>query len=233
MSEDFLSNDWIAGKSGDYRGLQTTFVFRDLILKLSDEYDYIIFDVGPSLGAINRAVLLACDYFIMPMSSDIFSLRAIDNIAESLSEWKEGLESGLAAYVKSEDEPFLINGEDPQCSLRFLGYVTQQYTARRIQGERRAVRAYDAIIRKVPAAIKQKLEDFYGQFNTENLLLGEIPTLHSMIPLSQSANKPIFLLQGSDGVVGAHFAKVSEFKIVMESLANNVLRNMADYDHLG
>jgi cellulose biosynthesis protein BcsQ len=233
LSEDFLSSDWIAGKSGEYRGLQTTFVFKDLIFKLTDDYDYIIFDVGPSLGAINRSVLLACDYFIMPMSSDIFSLRAIDNIAESLTEWREGLETGLATYLKAENEPFLIDGKNSECELKFLGYVTQQYTARRVKGERRAVRAYDAIIRKVPAAINQKLEHFYKPLDSSDLLLGEIPTLHSMIPLSQSANKPIFLLQGGDGVVGAHFAKVSEFKEVMENISQNLLSNMADYDSLG
>ena len=71
--EDFLSKDWIDGKNGEPRGLKTTFVLVDFLRKVKDRYDFVFFDVGPSLGAINRCVLLACDFFLMPMSSDIFS----------------------------------------------------------------------------------------------------------------------------------------------------------------
>ena len=100
LSEDFLSSDWIDGQSGSPRGLKTTFLFKDLLQKLKDRYDYIFFDVGPSLGAINRNVLLSCDFFIIPMSSDIFSLKAIDNISESLNKWKQLVDDGLKKYKK-------------------------------------------------------------------------------------------------------------------------------------
>ena len=77
LSEDFLSKDWLDAKLGDYRGLQTTFVFKDLINKLEDlGYDYAFFDVGPSLGALNRSVLVANDYYIVPMASDICTGQA-------------------------------------------------------------------------------------------------------------------------------------------------------------
>ena len=42
------------------------------------------FDMGPSLGAINRSILLSCDYFVTPMSSDIFSILAIENIGKTI-----------------------------------------------------------------------------------------------------------------------------------------------------
>lgn len=90
LSEDLLASDWTVGVNGDPRGLQTTFVFRDLLEKYKD-YDYIFLDVGPSLGAINRSVLVASDFFVMPMSSDIFSLMAIKNIATSLTKWRRAL----------------------------------------------------------------------------------------------------------------------------------------------
>lgn len=40
--------------------------------------------MGPSLGAINRSILLSCDYFVTPMSSDIFSILAIENIGKTI-----------------------------------------------------------------------------------------------------------------------------------------------------
>ena len=96
--EDFLSSDWLASKSGEERALDTTFVFKNLLQQLEDSYDYVLFDVGPSLGAINRCVLLSCEYFIIPMSSDIFCIKAIENIAESLHEWKEEFNRCLEEY---------------------------------------------------------------------------------------------------------------------------------------
>src|SRR5437868_9288748 len=83
LSEDLLASDWKSATSGDPRGLQTSFVFADVISRYPS-YDFMFVDVGPSLGAINRAVLLASDYFLVPMSSDIFSLMAISNIALAL-----------------------------------------------------------------------------------------------------------------------------------------------------
>jgi cellulose biosynthesis protein BcsQ len=45
--------------------------------------------IGPSLGSINRSVLLACDYFVSPMTIDIFSLKAVENISTSIENWKK------------------------------------------------------------------------------------------------------------------------------------------------
>lgn len=230
--EDFLSSDWIDGKAGEHRGLQTTFVFKDILNKLQDQYDYIFFDVGPSLGAINRIVLLACDFFIIPMSSDIFSLKAIDNISESLKEWKKYLERGLDDYLNTEEHEFRLGDCITSCNLKFLGYINQQYTAKKVEGNKRPVKAYDNIIKKMPAVINLKLKPFYAGLDTKELLIGEIPTLNSLISLSQSANKPIFMLQGADGVVGAHFKKVSEFEDVIKGIVNRVIRNIQKYDLL-
>lgn len=233
VTEDFLSADWLSGKAGDPRGLKTTFIFKDLLSKLKDSYDYVFFDIGPSLGAINRVVLLACDYFVIPMSSDIFSLKAVDNISESLLEWKKGIERGLSDYEANEKEKFIINDCEVIMSLRFLGYVNQQYTAKKKEGIIRPVKAYDNIIRRMPLTISQKLKEFYPQsLNSSELLIGEIPTLNSLIPLSQSANKPIFGLMGSDGVVGAHFKKVQDFEAVIKRIANNIINNITVYDKM-
>lgn len=230
--EDFLSQDWISGKSGDYRGLQTTFVFQDLLNKLEPDYDFVIFDIGPSLGAINRAVLLACDFFIIPMSSDIFSLKAIDNISESLCEWQKGLRRGLEDYTDVEKSDFKIDGVSPKNKLTFLGYVYQQYTAKKAGGVKRPVKAYDNIIKKMPNVINTKLKSFYEGFSNKKLLIGEIPTLNSLVPLSQSAHKAIFKLTGSDGVVGAHFRKVVEFEKVICQISDRVINNIEEYDKL-
>ncbi|WP_308659940.1 AAA family ATPase [uncultured Alistipes sp.] len=229
--EDFLSSEWIASKSGEERALDTTFAFKSLIQSLAQRYDYIFFDIGPSLGAINRSVLIACDYFIIPMSSDIFSIKAIENISESLHEWKEDFNRSLAEYQRKEKIAYTLNNIPITFGLQFLGYVNQQYTVKRIEGQARPVKAYDNIIRRMPAKIASKLAEFTPKINQEQLIIGEIPNLHSLIPLSQAANKPIFKLGGKDGVVGAHFKKVSEFENVIGKINDHILSNIEVYDN--
>ena len=119
---------------------------------------------------------------------------------------------------------FLVNQESAQWKLQFLGYVTQQYTAKRKQGVRRPVKAYDRIIKRIPGAIKAGLIDKFGRAAIINYELGQIPNLHSLIPLSQDAHVPIFALGASDGIVGAHFAKVQESQTIVESLVDNFLK---------
>lgn len=48
------------------------------------------------MGAINRSILLASDYFITPMSTDIFSLLALENIGQSIQNWSELFNKGIS-----------------------------------------------------------------------------------------------------------------------------------------
>jgi cellulose biosynthesis protein BcsQ len=226
LSEDFLSKDWLDGKSGDFRGLQTTLLFKDLLSKLK-EYDYVFFDVGPSLGALNRAVLASCDFFIVPMSSDIFSLQALENISKSLKEWKSQLTRGLDDYKTKEGEGFEIDSQEVNWNLKFGGYITQQYTAKTVDGKKQPVNAYEKIIKKIPNTVKKNLLTINP---TEILkpLIGEIPNLHSLVPLSQNSSVPIFNLKSEHGVVGAHFNKVKEYEKTLSELSSNLLKNLIE-----
>ena len=226
LAEDFLSKDWSDATNGEARGLLTTFVFRGLLDEFKNEYDYVFFDMGPSLGAINRTVLLACDYFIMPMSSDIFCLRAIDNIALSLKNWTKGLEGGLEKYKENEGEDY----QTDYSTIEFLGYITQQYVARTHDGVKRPVKAYDKIIEKFEREISGKLSGFYSNNRINDLKLGEVPSSHSLVAFSQVSNKPIFDLSTTDNVFGAHLLKVKEFGGIMDCISSRILANTEDYD---
>ena len=226
LSEDLLATDWRSAESGDPRGLQTSLVFRELVNRFSD-YDFVFFDVGPSLGAINRAVLIACDFFVMPMSSDIFSVMAISNISLSLTKWKHGLEKGLGDYATKENEVYTLSGAPVSWGLQFAGYVTQQYTAKRVRGVRQPVTAYERIIKKAPMLIQKELVEPFPSSSAEvKYHLGDVPNLHSVVPLSQTAHAPIFSLKASDGVVGAHFAKVKSTETLFQVIAQQLLVNL-------
>lgn len=223
LTEDLLATDWVQGTAGDVRGLRTTLLFSHL-LQRCEEYDFVFFDMGPSLGSINRAVLLSCDYFITPMSLDIFSLKAIENIAKSLDNWKVRYNRGLEAVQAPEEE---LEVTSPSWDLKFGGYVTQQYTFKRdIKGEMRPVKAFERIMRRVPEVIVDNLAPDVA--DTAALHLGSIPTLHSLVPLSQTSRKPIFALLGADGVVGAHFSKVKEFEQIIGAVSEQLISNLSE-----
>ncbi len=216
LIEDFLAQDWGTAKSGNVRGIRTNLVFSDLLSRLED-YDLIFIDVSPSLGAINRSILLSADYFMSPMSIDIFSLKAFENIAEWIKDWSGDWEIGIKNVKDSSKLPNLHYGQ-----AKFLGYVTQQYLAKKdSSGRRRGVRAYERIRRQIDEIIKNCGLD--KGIPGQPFEIGTVPNLFSLVPMSQSNNKPVFELLAKDGVVGAHFAKVKDAKNIFGSVTNNLL----------
>lgn len=221
LREDLLSKDWSDGLSGEERGLNTTFTFRHLLNNFTN-YDFVFVDMGPSLGAINRSILLATDYFLTPMSVDLFSLMAIDNIVSSLGRWRNDLVTSLQNFERKNEIKYEIDGRPIEWHVAFLGYVMQQYRTKSVRGERIPVKSFDSLIREFEPAI-DKIEKGFGIGDVCSANLGQIPSLASLVPMSQLARAPIFELGHSDGVVGAHFAAVDDAKIIYKDIANRFL----------
>ncbi|MBR0239331.1 MAG: ParA family protein [Thermoguttaceae bacterium] len=227
--EDFLASEWKDVKSSELRGIKSTMLFFHF-LTLCDKYDYVFFDMGPSLGAINRSILLSCDFFITPISSDVFSLLALENIGKSIVQWAAFFDGGISKLEQRKRES--LNGMKQSCSLRFLGYVEQQYISKSVGGTPRAVQAYDKILQKIPDEIYQNI---ILPINHENssiteYKIGSIPNFHSLVLMSQSAHKPIFELLNVDGVVGAHYQKVKDFSNLMDLISQNMLTNVEAFN---
>lgn len=216
LTEDLLARDWGDAKAGEIRGIRTNLVFSELLSKLTD-YDYVFFDVSPSLGALNRAIMLSSDYFISPVSLDIFSLKAFENIATWISDWWTDWQRGLENVKTKGRIPDL-----PYSKPEFIGYVTQQYLAKKdSNGQRRAVQAYENIRKQIDdVIITNKLADKENEFNLE---IGTVPNLFSLVPMSQSNHVPIFELNSADGVVGAHFSKVKDSKAIFGKVASGLI----------
>lgn len=50
--------------------------------------DLLLLDVGPSLGALSRSALLACDVVVLPLAPDLFSRQGLKNVGPMLLEWR-------------------------------------------------------------------------------------------------------------------------------------------------
>lgn len=222
LTEDLLAKDWGSAIGGDSRGMRTTLLFAEL-MKRCESYDYVFFDVGPSLGSINRAVLLASDYFIAPMSIDIFSVKAIENISAWMTKWRKQWSVG----VVNIDDPEEVDTSLAR-NLHFIGYVSQQYIAKAdTKGTKRAVNAYERIMKQFEEVVAQELSETTPlALPGEKFDLGAVPNLHSLIPLSQSARAPVFRLKAADGVRGAHFSKVKDSRETFGSVAEEIVNRV-------
>jgi cellulose biosynthesis protein BcsQ len=223
IREDLLATDWAATRNGDPRGFQTTYAIKELVSRLT-AYDLILVDMGPSLGALNRSTLLAVDYFVMPLSVDIFNLMAVSNILKSFGNWKETLESAIERHRKEEGYAFAINGQEVHWNLQFAGYVMQQYTAKKKEGARQAVEAFESIIQQQNRELVSLCQFFSA--NPTEVDLGEVPTLSSVVPLSQQAHAPIFALGAKDGIVGSGYNRVAEAGQFYHSIAENFYKRI-------
>lgn len=228
LMEDLLSNDWKDVASGEPRGLRTNLVFSQLLSRCH-QYDYVFFDMGPSLGSLNRSILLACDFFLTPLSIDIFSLLALENIGQTLMKWKRKFEQG----IENNTDPEALAGLNTKFNLQFVGYVTQQYTPKKMaDGVKRAVKAYDRILQQIPEKVHVNLIETINNGKTQvDYNIGSIPNFNSVIPMSQTARKPVFALESSDGVVGSHFTKVKEFEEIIAGISGKLVANIEVLKH--
>ena len=132
----------------------------------------------------------------------------------------------LVSYFEAENEHYSVGDRNVEWRLKFLGYITQQYTAKAVRGVRQPVKAYDRIIKQAPKLIQKELITKSSDIDDLSYKLGDIPNLHSVVPLSQTAKAPIFDLKGKDGVVGAHFAKVLDAENIYNDIANHLVKNI-------
>lgn len=233
--DDTMSKSWAETRSGDKGALRKLNWLNQLKRKNSD-FDYILIDVGPSLGALNRSALLNSDYFLTPMASDIFSLLGISNIAEWIDRWMDIYEYALAMFIKTngkEDsarffEKHLIN-TDPRKSTRYIGYSIQQYSKRTFKSGERPTKAYEKVISGFHGQIVKSLSHFAKEGITDDeLKLGDIPYIYSVIPLSQTSNTPIFQLNYSSGIRGNQVSSVEKYSNYLEVVAKNFMRNVGE-----
>lgn len=227
--EDRLGAAWHDLLGGDIGGIRKTNWNSALCASISDRYDMVFFDMGPSLGSINRSVLLGCTHFITPMGADIFSILGVRNISAWLSNWTSRYENGLALADKNDPGklqdfnvvrvPGLLKG--------YLGYTMQQYITKSKSGERRPTKAYEEIINLVPAEVVRSLGPFFADgVNVGSCKLGDVPHLYSLVPLAQAVASPIFELTSSDGLVGSQYSQREQFGGMIEGVCQRILYNM-------
>ncbi len=82
------SNILMSGIELEFTNTGREYLLREALEPIKDRYDYILIDTPPALGILTVNALTACDYVIIPMLADIFSLQGIAQLAETISRVK-------------------------------------------------------------------------------------------------------------------------------------------------
>jgi hypothetical protein len=84
-TEQELSLAWATSLGGGIsaiRAFGVTTAFSTLVQRAAAQTDarIVLVDVGPNLGAINRAVMIASDHVVIPLAPDLYSLQGLRNL---------------------------------------------------------------------------------------------------------------------------------------------------------
>lgn len=197
--EDDLSAEWPGCLDRKERSFRVISAFWRLIEKSIDlhEADVVCVDLGPNLGAINRAALIAADYVIVPLAPDLFSLQGLKNLGPTLNRWRIEWQERIA----KNPVPTLVL---PTGKMQPVGYVVLQHAVRLD----RPVKAYEKWIARIPKTYSDKVVQTTAEIPTKLIddpnCLALLKHYQSLMPMAQEARKAMFQLKPADGAIGAH-----------------------------
>ena len=223
LAEDELSSQWPACLDRQPRAFRVISALWRIVQKAAEETeaDVVLVDVGPNLGALNRAVLVATDYVVVPLAADLFSLQGLRNLGPTLGKWREEWNDRRARNPSPADIAI------PEGGMRPVGYVVQQHGVRL----GRPVRAYDRWINRMPEEYAVSLlGNTKGPYplspQYDENALATVKHYRSLVPMAQEARKPIFALTAADGALGSHSVAANAAYGDFEALALRVVRDI-------
>lgn len=219
--EEVLPEAWTECFARRTRGYDITTALAQVVSQTAKKVgaDICLYDVGPNVGALNRAVLLDCDYFITPVAADLFSLRALSTVGRAMAKWISdwGTVKGLASPA---DKARVFSGEP-----EYLGYITSAFKVNSGRNaanphadweKKIAPRVRDRIIKDL-AAINPKLVP-HGGVNK----IGGVKHFHSLAPEAQKHGVAIGQLRGL--VNPGHYSQVDEALAEFRSIGSEIIK---------
>lgn len=221
--EDQLSDQWLNCLEGDESAFRAITAIWRVIQSAAKENqaDIALMNVGPNLGALNRAALIATDYIVVPLGVGLLSMQGLENLGPTLNKWRDGWTKRKAEW----DASIL---RLPEGKMKPIGYVVQQHG---VPLNRPAIAYYKWVDRMPKAYAVEMLGDMAGPYpetlieDTENAL-ATVKHYRSLIPLAQEARKPIFHLKPADGAIGSHATAAQDARKDFRELANKIIAKM-------
>lgn len=159
--EEFLGDAWADGFKRRLGGLRATSSISELVSRLSERrpLDFVFYDTGPNIGPLNRVLLLDSDFFIVPVACDLFSVRALSTLGQTIKRWI--IDAATVASIAPDDATLL------RSNPRFLGYVPQRF---KMYGQT-MTREANSYLRQIRSRVHDDVSSVLRKIN-ENLAPG-------------------------------------------------------------
>ena len=219
IAEDELSSQWPACLDRKPRAFRVLSALGRILRQGASQIDaeVILVDVGPNLGAFNRAALVTADSVVVPLAPDLYSLQGLRNLGPTLRRWQE--------EWKERRERNPVDGlAVPEGAMRPIGYIVMQHAVRLD----RPVKAYRRWMERIPAVydvavVGDRSPSHATMTDHDPNCLATLKHYRSLMPLAQEARKPMFALKAADGAIGGHAAAVQgcyrDFQELSEAVA--------------
>jgi cellulose biosynthesis protein BcsQ len=218
--EDDLSTEWPRCLEGREHAFRVTTAFWRVLKGAAARHgaDVVLIDVGPNLGAINRAALVAASHIVMPVAPDLCSLQGLKNLGPMLRRWRD---TWHQAYGRA---PALL-GEQPLGSMEPTGYILMQHAERL----GRPTQAYAKWQNRLAGVYRESVlaaPPIGTGYDKDPHQIARIKHYRSLRPMAMDARKPMFSLRPADGALGAHQVNVQQchddFHRLVEEIARRV-----------
>lgn len=212
--------------------------FEYLIQKTAEKYnaDFVLIDLNPSLSAVNQDLLITSDYFIIPTSTDYFSVQSIRSLASKLPEWEAWAKKAREAF-KDSFYPLPLN------TPKFLGFTCNKFN---LQSGGRPQKNHREMMDRIGKVIDDVFvpnlrlsgmlldESLYKQYprqkrNTQsNYCLAEFSDYNKLNVISQQKNIPLFDIPNSDLLEQNQRLTRDWFKDLYDYFANEIITRTTD-----
>ena len=204
--EDKLSDAWPRCQDRDEAAFRVISAFHRLLACAARlrGAELVLIDVGPNLGAVNRAAMIAAESVAIPLAPDLFSLQGLRNLGPTLRRWRSEWQD---RRTRTPDPGLDL----PPGEMRPAGYIIMQHAIRLD----RPVQAYSRWMERIPeeyssSVLGEDLTKTYAAAEKYPNCLALLKHYRSLMPMAMEARKPIFSLKPADGAIGAHYNAVQE-----------------------
>lgn len=217
-SEDELSSQWSDCLDRKPRAFRVMSAVWRTIEQAANERDaaLVLIDVGPNLGAINRATLITAEHVVIPLAPDLYSLQGLRNLGPTLRRWR-------GEWSERRERNPVRELSIPTGEMAPSGYVLMQHAVRLD----RPVMAYDRWMARIPDVYREvvlgtKEPKSAPAVNEDPNCLAALKHYRSLMPLAQEAHKPMFFLKAADGALGGHAKAVQDCYHDFRTLARTI-----------
>lgn len=174
--------------------------------------DITLYDSGPNIGPLTRAIMLDLDFFAVPAACDLFSTRAIKTLGHALNTWISGWKT--IEEIAPDGAP-LLRGMP-----KLIGYIPQRF---KVYGGTPTLE-FASIIPMLERAIQEDVIAVLNSIDLElttsavpPLKLGEIKDFGSNATSAQFYGRPIW------ENARAQDYQQQEARLAFSTLADNII----------